>query len=195
MPGEISIEGVILAAGSSFRAGAFKPAMLVGGKPMIARCIEGMYDICHRIIVVGGHEIDQLRTLVVGIDRVECVENTSYQKGMFTSVKLGLSSVHGDRCFVLPADIPLVPPRVYQNLLTFEADVVVPSFQGRNGHPVCFSRAIIPRILRESDESSLRDIIRSIGYRDVEVDAEEILIDVDTPEDYERVRQRVAGTP
>jgi molybdenum cofactor cytidylyltransferase len=192
MPGEKSIEGVILAAGSSSRAGTFKPALLIGGKPMIARCIEGMYDICRRIIVVGGSEFEQLRTLVEGIARIECVENISYQKGMFTSVKVGLSCVHGDRCFVVPADIPLVPPRIYQQLLTFETDVVVPSFEGKNGHPVCFSKAIIPRILRESDESSLRDIIRTIGFRAVEVDAEEVLIDIDTPEDYIMVCRRFA---
>ncbi|MEW6510111.1 MAG: nucleotidyltransferase family protein [Bacteroidota bacterium] len=194
MAGEKSIEGIILAAGSSFRAGTFKPGLLIGGKPMIALCIEGMYDTCRRIIVVGGHEFEQLRSLVEGIDRVECVENVSYQKGMFTSVKAGVSCVRGERCFLLPADIPLVPPRVYQQLLTFDADVVVPSFQGRNGHPVCFSSAIIPRILREPDESSLRDVVKSVGIRAVEVDAEEVLIDIDIPEDYDRVCQRVATT-
>jgi molybdenum cofactor cytidylyltransferase len=192
MSDEKSVEGVILAAGSAFRAGTFKPGLLIGGKPMIARCIEGMHVLCRRIIVVGGHEFEQLRALVEGIDGVECVENSSFQKGMFSSVKAGLSCVRGDRCFVIPADIPMVPPRVYQQLLTIKSDVVVPTFQGRNGHPVSFSSSIIPRILSEPDESSLRDIIRSIGLRTIEVDAEEILIDVDTLEDYETVCRRFA---
>jgi molybdenum cofactor cytidylyltransferase len=194
MTGDRSIEGVILAAGSSFRAGTFKPGLLIGGRPMIARCIEGMYDTCSRIIVVGGHEFGRLRALVEVIDRVECVENISYRKGMFTSVKAGMSRVRGERCFLIPADIPLVPPHVYRQLLASEADVVVPSYQGRNGHPVCLSGAVIPRILRAPDESSLRDVLRSIGMRSVEVDAEEILIDIDTPEDYEKACQRVVTT-
>jgi molybdenum cofactor cytidylyltransferase len=194
MTGERLIEGVILAAGSSFRAGTYKPGLLIDGKPMVVRCIEGMYDICRRIIVVGGHECERLRALVEGIDRVECVENSAYQKGMFTSVKAGVSCVRGERCFLIPADIPLVPPRVYRQLLTLEADVVVPSFQGRNGHPVCLSRAIISTILQEPDESSLRDVLKRAGIRALEVDTEEILIDIDTPEDYERACRRMVTT-
>jgi molybdenum cofactor cytidylyltransferase len=189
MPTEQRIEGVILAAGSSFRAGAFKPALPLGGKPMVERCIEGMHDICGRIIVVGGHEFERLQSLVQDIDGVECVQNVAYQKGMFTSVKTGLSHVRGGRCFVLPVDIPLVPRRVYEKLLSADAEIVVPSFQGRNGHPVCCSSTVIPRILREPDEASFRDVLRAIGFRAVPVDAEEILIDVDTPRDYERVQQ------
>jgi molybdenum cofactor cytidylyltransferase len=192
MPVERQIEGVILAAGSSLRAGTFKPALSLGGKPMIERCVEGMNGVCRRIIVVGGHEFEHLRSLVEGIGNVECVQNMSYQKGMFTSVKTGLSHVRGERCFVLPADIPLVPRSVYEQLLSADADIVIPSFQGRTGHPVCCSGAIIPRILREPDESSFRDVLRAIGFRTVPVDAEEVLIDVDTPGDYERVQRRFA---
>jgi molybdenum cofactor cytidylyltransferase len=194
MTDKTGIEGVILAAGSSFRAGAFKPGLPIDGVPMIVRCIEGMYDSCSRIIVVGGHEYQRLRALVNGMNGVECVENISYKKGMFTSVKTGVSRVRGERCFLLPADIPLVPSRVYRQLLACDADVVVPSFQGRNGHPVCLSRAVIPRIIREPDESSLRDVLKSAGLRLVAVNAEEVLIDIDTPEEYARVCQRFAAT-
>jgi len=195
LTGDTGIEGVVLAAGSSFRAGAFKPGLLIGGVPMIVRCVEGMYDSCRRIIVVGGHEYERLRALLKGMERVECVENTSCAKGMFTSVKAGVSCVRGERCFLIPADIPLVPPRVYRQLLACEANVVVPSYQGRNGHPVCLSRAVIPRILGEHDESSLRDVLKGVGIRVVEVDAEEVLIDIDTPEEYARVCERRVQAP
>lgn len=190
MPAELRIEGVILAAGLSVRAGTFKPALSLGGKSMIERCIEGMRGVCGRIIIVGGHEFGRLRSLVEGVDDVECIQNISYQKGMFTSVKAGLSRVRGERCFVLPADIPLVPSRVYEKLLLAEADIAIPSFQGKNGHPVCCTKTVIPDILREPDESSFRDVLRKIGFRTVPVDAEEVLIDVDTREDIERIQRR-----
>jgi molybdenum cofactor cytidylyltransferase len=192
MHDEKSIEGVILAAGTSFRAGTFKPALLIGGKPMIALCIKGMYDLCQRIIVVGGHDIERLRSLLDGFDKTICVENSFYREGMFTSVKAGLAIVRADRCFVLPGDVPLVPSGVFRQLLLIDADVVVPTFQGRNGHPICLSRAVIPRILREPDDSTLRDVIRMIGYDSADVGAEEILIDIDTPQDYEAVCRRLS---
>ncbi len=187
-----SVEGVILAAGTSFRAGAFKPALPIGGKPMLERCVEGMRGVCGRIIVVGGHEFERLQGLVQGIGGLECVENPSYRRGMFTSVKAGLARVRGERCFILPVDIPLVPAGVYESLLSVEAEIVVPSFHGKHGHPLCCSRSVISRILQEPDGSSLRDVARRIGVQAVPVDAEEILIDIDTPDDYERVLRRPA---
>ena len=190
MPGQAFCEGVILAAGASSRIGMFKPALPIGDTTMIGHCIQGMSEVCQRIIVVGGNEFGKLRLLVEGLANIECVENSSYQKGMFTSVKTGLSRVHGDRCFVLPADVPLVPRRVYRHMLTVDKDVIVPAFHGRHGHPVCLSKAILPRILSEPDESIFRDILRSIGVHALDVDAEEILMDVDTSEDYDLIRQR-----
>ena len=190
MAGEGRIEGVILAAGASFRAGTFKPALPICGRPMIECCLDGMNGICGRIIVVGGHEFETLHTLVDGIPNVVCVRNLSYRKGMFTSVKEGLSHVRGEKCFVIPADIPLVPRRVYEVLLSVDADLVIPTFQGKNGHPVCCSRAAVSRILEAPDESTFRDVVGSIGFRTVAVDAEEILIDIDTPGEYEEIRRR-----
>ncbi len=186
------VEGVILAAGASSRAGAFKPALPIGGRPMLERCIEGMRGVCGRIIVVGGHEIERLRGLVREVGGVECVENPAYRRGMFTSVKAGLAGVRGERCFILPVDIPLVPAGVYEKLLSVGAEIVIPSFRGKHGHPMCCSRSVIPRILQEPDGSSLREVARAIGFQAVAVDVEEILIDIDTPEDYERVLHRRA---
>lgn len=196
MPEGYLVEGVILAAGMSSRAGAFKPALPVGGKSMIVRCIEGMSAVCSRIIVVGGYQIEQVRSLVSGYNAVECIENLSYPKGMFTSVKTGLAAVRAGRCFVLPVDIPLVPLDVYKALLSVKADVVIPAFRGRRGHPVCFSKSVLPHILLQPDDASLRDVIGSLGVCTVEVDAEEILMDVDTPEDYREIcrKQRLTTT-
>ena len=192
-----SAEGVILAAGTSVRAGAFKPGLLLGGKPMLRHCIEGMDEVCRRIIVVGGYEFARIQALAGPDTKVVCVENLAYRNGMFTSVKAGLALVRAERCFVLPGDVPLVPARVYRMLLETEADIVVPVFHGAKGHPVCLSKEVIPRILSEPDDSILREIIRTIGDRSLEVDAEEILLDVDTPEDYDmvcrRFSERMAG--
>ncbi len=184
-------EGVVLAAGTSYRAGTFKPALQLGDRTMIARCLAGMESFCSRIIVVGGHEYEQLRSLVEGIPKVECVENAAYQRGMFTSVKLGLLHTRRERIFLLPADIPLVPPHVYQRLLDAGVPVAVPVWNGRKGHPVLLSKSVVPRILSEPDTSSLRDVLQAIGVKEIAVDTPEILLDVDTPGDYEEILKRI----
>ncbi len=142
--GAALVEGVVLAAGTSYRAGTFKPALQLGDRTMIARCLEGMEKFCSRIIVVGGHEYELLRSLVEGIPKAECVENAAYQRGMFTSVKRGLLQTRGERIFLLPADIPLVPPHVYERLLDTGAPVAVPVWNGRRGHPVLLSKSVVP---------------------------------------------------
>ena len=192
-PPPTHLEGVVLAAGSSLRAGTFKPGLMLGGRPMIERSIEGMREVCDRIIVVGGFAFGQLRGLLQPMPDVECVENPVYRLGMFTSVKAGLSCVRGERCFLLPADTPLVPARVYRALAASDALISVPTFRGSRGHPVCLMASLIPAILREPDTSSLREFIHRTGSATVEVDAEEILLDIDTSEDYERMVQQLSG--
>ncbi len=192
LKGHVNVEGVILAAGLSTRAGTFKPALELGGKTMLLRCIEGMEEVCGRIIVVGGHEFEKLRASVEGNPKVVFVENSRYRLGMFTSVKAGLSLVRGERCLLLPVDIPLVPNEVYRRLLYAQGEVVIPSYHGRNGHPVCIAKNVIPHILSQPDETSLREVLRTLNCRTIDVDAEEILVDIDTPEDFESASMRLA---
>lgn len=187
-PSSAAPDGVILAAGRSSRAGAFKPGLLVRGRPMIAWSLESMRAACGRIIVVGGYAMDELRTLLAPAPDLVCVENPQYARGMFTSVKAGLAHVRAESCFVLPADVPFVPACVYHALIAAAAPIAVPVFEGTGGHPVLLRASVIPAVLREPDSSSLRDFIRRTGGSPVTTDAREVLLDVDTAEDYARLR-------
>lgn len=187
------MEGVVLAAGSSSRAGAFKPGLLLGGKPVILRCIEGMAEVCARIVVVGGFRIDRLRELLDGVPGVECIENPGYHSGMFSSVQTGLAQVRAGRCFLLPADIPLVPAEVYHTLATYNAPIVIPAFRGVRGHPVLLSAELIPAILRAPDTSSLREFTHGTEALVVEVDTDRILLDLDTPGDHRNLATRLSS--
>ena len=80
----IKIEGVILAAGFSSRAGTFKMELPFGEKTLIERAIDGMIDTCSRIIVVGGHKIERIREITKKYPTVQVVFNRHYEKGMFS---------------------------------------------------------------------------------------------------------------
>ena len=190
MEAETMVEGIVLAAGSSSRAGCFKMELPLGDKLLIERSLEGMYSVCSRIIVVGGHRIDRLREILIGYQKVEVVENVQWKSGMFSSVQLGVAHAKASRVFLLPADIPLVPETVYTRLLLAEGDVLIPSFRERIGHPVLLGSTSHHEILREPHDSNLRNVIRRIGHKAVPVEHEEILIDIDSPEDLKSVRDR-----
>lgn len=183
------IEGVILAAGLSSRAGQYKMAWRLGDRTLIEWAVAGMSPVVDRIIVVGGFQVERIRAILEGVPKVEVVVNEGYTSGMFSSIKVGLSHVRAQRVFLLPGDCPLVAETVYSSLLDAAGDVAIPVCEGRKGHPVLMSSKLIEIILAEPDSSTLRDVIRRVGYEAVEVADRGILLDVDDPDGYEAVRQ------
>lgn len=184
------VEAVVLAAGLSTRSERYKMTLPLGRKTVIERSIEGMYDLVDRIIVVVGWQAERLRAALAGYDKVVSVPNERYRDGMFSSVQAGVAHVRASRFFLQPGDVPLIGSAVYARMLAEEADVVVPVFRGRRGHPVLLSGATVPEILAQPVDSTLRRYIEAKGYEAVEVDDEGILLDLDTPEDYEGLRAR-----
>ena len=60
------------------------------------------------------------------------------------------------------------------------------SYQGRRGHPPLLSSLLLPDLRALSQAQSLREVLarHSAGTLEVPVDTPEVLIDVNTPEDY-----------
>jgi len=184
---EQQVEGVVLAAGLSSRSGQYKMTLPLDDKTVIEKSIEGMYGLVSRIIVVVGWKAEQVQSLLAAYPKVECVLNQDFRAGMFSSVKVGVAQVRAPRFFLLPGDHPLIGPGVYTQMLAVTGDIVIPTFGGRRGHPVLFSRRLIPGILRYPSNGALRDYIHSQEHMEVEVGQEGILTDIDTLEDYQAV--------
>jgi molybdenum cofactor cytidylyltransferase len=187
----MNIEAVVLAAGYSSRAGTFKLNLDISGKTVIERCVEGMVDICSRIVVVGGYQIDQIIAVLKKYPKIEVVLNSRYAEGMFTSVKEGMRHVGGERFFFTPGDHPLINQEVCRRLLTVDGEIIVPVCGGRKGHPVLMAGHIAKELLLAEDTFNLRDFIQQKGYQALEVEDEGILMDIDTPDDYRRILERI----
>lgn len=178
------VEGIILAAGFSSRAGAYKLTLELCGKTVIERCIEGMYDACSKIIVVGGYNIKKLTPILDKYSKIRLVYNESYQSGMFSSVIKGFTHTEGDKVFMIPGDYPLVSQHVYENLLKVNKNIVIPTYEGIKGHPVLMNKRMASLLLSATDISNLREFIIKHGFKTLEVKCPGILMDIDTPEDY-----------
>ena len=185
----ITVDGVVLAAGLSTRAGQFKMELNLGDKTLIEHSIAGMYPVVDRVIVVGGHKIERIREILQGYSKVKIVYNENFRQGMFSSVKEGLRHVRGGCFFLLPGDYPLIGEEIYRQMLKISGDVILPIYKGRKGHPVLMRSRLIDDILRQPDTSTLRDCIRQIGYVTVEVEDEGIILDVDDLKDYHTVKR------
>jgi CTP:molybdopterin cytidylyltransferase MocA len=101
---------------------------------------------------------------------------------------------------IWPVDHPLVATEDVAALVATaraqpECTVVLPSHQGRAGHPALVRRPLFPAILALPPETPLRDLLRGERARTafVERSSDHVLVDLDTPDDLAAARRRLAA--
>lgn len=189
----MGVDGIVLAAGFSSRAGSHKMLLELNKTTIIERCIQGMYNVCSQIIVVGGYRIEDITRILDKYDRVKVVFNRDFHESMFSSVKVGLNYVKEKRFFLTPGDYPLITSLVYDSILQHNDDITVPVYKGIAGHPVLIRSCLIPQILNQTGHNNLREFINTRGFTAVNVEEPGILIDVDTMEDFYLAAKMIDG--
>ena len=188
---------VILAAGLSSRSASFKPLLPLGEGTIIERVISIFQHNNVDVHVVVGHHRDEVRTTIKN-PNVTIIENPDYEHGMFTSVQAGVLDLGSDYdgFFIMPVDIPLVRPETIARLLSESEQntdkIIYPVFGGHRGHPPFVPASLISAILGWNKDGGLKAVLS--GYENkalqVPVPDENILFDVDTPEDYQELLNR-----
>jgi CTP:molybdopterin cytidylyltransferase MocA/HD superfamily phosphohydrolase YqeK len=195
-----AIAAIILSAGASTRMGAFKPLLRLAEKCMLEHVIETVQAAqVKEIRVVVGHRAEALAPVVEKAGAA-AIFNREYDRGMFSSVCAGVEGLGPavDAFFLLPVDIPLVRPATFRRLASawaqHPARVLYPVFAGKRGHPPLVPAVLIPAILKSPGDGGLQKVLEGYEDRalDVAVADENILFDVDRPEDYEAARDRFA---
>jgi len=190
----MKIEGVILAAGLSSRMGSNKLLLNVLEMPMIERVILNMLPFCERLIVVLGHDGHKLEPLLKKYNTVKLVYNSGYQSGMFSSVIVGCEHLEGDRFFLTPADMPLITKDTYKSLLAVNDSVVIPSYQGKAGHPILLNVEVVKGLVTSAEQpiteaQNLREYLKGFHKTYVSVPDEGILTDIDTRTEYDQLKE------
>lgn len=196
-----NIGAVILAAGLSTRMRQFKPLLPFAEGTVIEQAIHNIHSsgITH-IKVVTGYQSAEIVQAVSKLN-VDCIFNANYSQGMFSSVIAGLQSfdVSIEGILLLPGDMPLVKRhtirRVIRAYYKSGADVAYPVFEGQRGHPPLISNRCFPAILKGGQNETLRSILSGFeqAAAEVEVIDKGILIDVDTPAEYQAAIKRYAS--
>ena len=180
---------LIPAAGMSTRMGSFKPLLKIGSDTMA----EMLISVFRRsgvdeIVMVTGFQAERLESHLA--DRgVHFLRNDDYaHSGMFDSAKLGLAYL-ADRCdriLFTPIDVPLFSAATVAALLSAEAELACPVFNGQRGHPLLLSSRFAARLIRDNGENGMRGAIARCGVdmTAIPVDDRGILYDADTPQDY-----------
>ncbi len=188
------LTALILAAGYSSRMGDFKPLLLLDGEYVIVRAVRSFLEGgISDIRVVLGHRAGDLQAVLSPLG-VTTVVNEDYAAGMFSSVVRGVNSLAPDTdgFFLLPGDMPLVKKTTIEKLTGVYREtaysVIYPCFRGRRGHPPLITRDCFGAIRAAGRDSNLRAVLEGFAHRagNVACVDEGIVLDLDTPADYER---------
>lgn len=179
------VGGVVLAAGASRRAGRIKALATVDGVAFVVAAAQTLIDGgCDEVRVVLGAPHASSIAAVVG-DLAVCVDNPAPERGMLSSLQIGLCDSWAAAVVSL-VDHPSVRPQTVTELIRAwrrsAADVVRPVFAGKRGHPYVISRSVFAA-LREGDlERGARPVLARQSSFDVDVSDPHVRQDLDTPE-------------
>lgn len=184
---------VIVAAGLSSRMGKLKPLLPIAGKPAIIYLIGNMFLAgVNQCVVVTGYRGDEIRSACSDMPNIIWGHNPDYAStDMFTSVKIGFSLVPKEcrRILMTPADIPLIQEDTIRTLLNTDAPLAFPVYQGKQSHPLSLTPELLPRIMSWKGEMGLKGALDSLDIEPVLLPVNDPfgLMDMDTPEDYEKL--------
>jgi molybdenum cofactor cytidylyltransferase len=197
----MAYSAVIAAAGLSSRMGKLKPLLPLGDRSALQREIDAFLAYgSDRVVVVTGYrnaEVAGHLALYADNPRVCIAYNPCYFSGMFSSVQTGVRALpaEAEAFFFLPADCPCIHSDILQkidNVYQKEkktVSVIHPVFEGKRGHPPLIAGKLIPEILGSKGENGLKGILSQHPFAEAAIPDAGILLDMDTPEEYETLRQ------
>jgi molybdenum cofactor cytidylyltransferase len=180
---------IVPAAGRSDRFGSPKLTADLRGEPLLARTIRSLLEgHVARVVVVASAADAFTRVPLVHDPRVSVVVNPDADRGMFSSIQTGLAAADGDPILILPGDMPFVRPTTVAAVLEAyrrAPGFIVPLRHSRRGHPIALPGSLRSAVLAASPAISLSALITSerLVRREIAVDDEGVLHDVDTPAD------------
>ncbi|MBN2773649.1 MAG: XdhC family protein [Prolixibacteraceae bacterium] len=185
---------MVLAAGESKRMKQQKLLMPYDGKTIIETVVGKAKDSeADKVLVVTGSHSENVETRIKPY-QIQCVENKEYQKGMFSSVLCGINAIPAkvNAVIVMLGDQPMIQTSVINSLIKEyhkkQRGIIIPVFLGQRGHPVLIDLKFRKEINNLTGNTGLRELmeLNPDEIVELEVDSEEILRDLDTPEDYKK---------
>ena len=186
----------VLAAGASQRFGDRDKLLThCRGKPLIAHALETFSTaaFARRIVVLPEGEDTQLADLCQQ-HGFETLENTNAESGIASSIARATEACYDcDGLMIALADMPQIEKTTIAALSSaFQGSgddaIIAPEFDNRRGHPVIFGKAHIPALAKLRGDQGAASVIKDHAgsYSGVSVNDDGVLIDFDTPADFQR---------
>ena len=176
--------------------GRNKLLAIVHGKPIIRHVVEAACNSkVDEIIVVLGWEAEKVRRILADLP-CRIAVNEEFEKGQSSSLRTGLMEIGKDAraVLVLPGDMARIDSlsinRVVDSYNTNDGLIVVASHNGIHGHPILLDRQLFGEIMTITEDTyGLKAVVERhrTDIHLVETATDNVLRDVDTPADLQRL--------
>ena len=195
------ISGIVLAAGASTRMGRAKAALPLGttGETVVSRVVKTLLEggVPSVTVVAGAHIDAVLGAMPLREPRARVIEHLGWEQGQLSSLIAGLAAIDTpllEGALVTLVDVPLVRSSTVAAVIEAwrrtRAPIVRPVTGDHHGHPVIFDRSIFEDLRAADPAIGAKAVFGAYRDRIVNVSVQDpgAFEDIDTPEDYERLR-------
>ncbi|MBI1901075.1 MAG: nucleotidyltransferase family protein [Planctomycetia bacterium] len=190
---------IVPAAGRSVRMGTPKLLLPWGKSNVIETVLDAWQQSRAAEVVVVVHPDDARLAEICRARSVHVVVAESPPPDMKASVQLGLafarerfSPSERDAWLLSPADAPTLSPQVIDLFLSQHEEspreILVPRHGDRRGHPALFPWPLADEVARLAPNEGVNALFARHAVREIPLPPELAARDVDTPEEYARLK-------
>ncbi len=188
------LAAVILSGGSSSRMGSPKALLPYQGRPFLEHLLEVTVhpQIGERRVVLGAHAESIAKSIDLSAD--EIVINDEWERGQLSSIHAAIRSLPAgtDGLLICLIDHPLISVDLVNELIeqfyVTHANIVLPVYEGRRGHPVIFPASLYDELLQAPMEKGARAVVWAHAEEVLEVPTNEegCVLNLNDPETLQR---------
>jgi molybdenum cofactor cytidylyltransferase len=177
--------------------GGQKLLLPLGGEPLVRRVVKAVCDAgFDEVLVVVGNEHEQVVRAFEGLP-IRYAVNADYATGMGSSFRTAVANLpDSDAALFALADQPFVTSSEYRQLLDTYLQRQSPIVSVRYGDvmapPHLFAKEFFPE-LAVLEHGARPVLLRHRDRTTILTFPLDLLVDVDTPEDYEEVKRRLSS--
>jgi molybdenum cofactor cytidylyltransferase len=194
------VAGIVLAAGPARRFGSAKQLAPLAGRPLLEHALLAMASarsVDSALVVLGAHASEIVQGVELhGLRPVVCAD---WALGLASSLRAGIAalSAEAEAAVVTLGDQPTIAPAAIDRLVAARSaayGALRATYAGRPGHPVVIERRLFASLAQLRGDRGARDLLDAEGTKPVACDGLGCDVDVDTPAQLARARERADST-
>jgi len=189
---------VILAAGASVRLGEAKQLIRFEGETLLRRAAKiALASNCRPVVVVLGGKVKIFKEELSGLD-VEIAENGDWEKGMSSSIKIGVSKMFElnsqiQSVLLMVCDQPFLTVDVINQMTRKYAEskalIVACQYGETVGVPALFDKSLFPQLKNLKTKGGAKKLIEQFLSETAVVSFPAGVFDIDTADDLLKLRE------